>query len=91
MSKASQGSGYPKDHWKAQRREATSAHEGWLNLAAILDLQSRHVVGWAVSDRMKKKLAIRALDMAANLRKPRKDCIFHSDAVAMPTLTMGTP
>ena len=38
--------------------------EGWLYLAVILDLHSRRMVGWAVSDRMKKDLAIRALDMA---------------------------
>jgi transposase InsO family protein len=31
---------------------------------------SRRVVGWAVSDRMKKDLAIRALDMAVLLRNP---------------------
>jgi putative transposase len=40
--------------------------EGWLYLAVVLDLHSRRVVGWAVSDRMKKDLAIRALDMAVN-------------------------
>ena len=44
--------------------------EGWLYLAVILDLHSRRVVGWAVSDRMKKDLAIRALDMAVRLRRP---------------------
>lgn len=38
--------------------------KGWLYLAVILDLHSWRVVGWAVSDRMKKNLAIRALDMA---------------------------
>jgi transposase InsO family protein len=32
--------------------------QGWLYLAVILDLHSRRVVGWAVSDRMKKDLAI---------------------------------
>jgi transposase InsO family protein len=53
--------------------------EGWLYLAVILDLHSRRVVGWAVSDRMKQDLAIRALDMAANLRQPPEGCIFHSD------------
>jgi putative transposase len=53
--------------------------EGWLYLAVILDLHSRRVVGWAVSDRMKQDLAIRALDMAVNLRRPPKGCIFHSD------------
>jgi putative transposase len=45
----------------------------------ILDLHSRRVVGWAVSDRMKKDLAIRALEMAVNLRQPAEGCIFHSD------------
>ena len=34
---------------------------------------------WAVSNRMKKDLAIRALEMAVALRKPTKDCIHHSD------------
>ena len=53
--------------------------EGWLYLAVILDLHSRRVVGWAVSDRMKKDLAIRALDMAVRLRQPLEGCIFHSD------------
>ena len=52
---------------------------GWLYLAVILDLHSRRVIGWAVSDRMKKDLAIRALDMALNLRQPAEGCIFHSD------------
>lgn len=54
-------------------------HEGWLYLAVILDLHSRRVVGWAVSDRMKKDLVIRALDMAVRLRNPPKGCLFHSD------------
>ncbi len=53
--------------------------EGWLYLAIILDLHSRRVVGWAVSDRMKKDLAIRALEMAVRLRQPPEGCLFHSD------------
>jgi len=53
--------------------------EGWLYLAVVLDLYSRRVIGWAVSNRMKKDLAIRALKMAVALRKPPKDCIHHSD------------
>ena len=36
-------------------------------------------MGWAVSDRMKKDLAIRALDMAVRLRQPPEGCFFHSD------------
>lgn len=53
--------------------------EGLLYLAVVLDLHSRRVVGWSVSKRMKKDLAIRALDMAVALRKPPKGCIHHSD------------
>ena len=53
--------------------------EGWLYLAVILDLYSRRVIGWAVSSRMKRDLAIRALDMAVALRQPPEGCIHHTD------------
>ncbi len=53
--------------------------EGWLYLAVILDLHSRRVIGWAVSNRMKRDLAIRALKMAIAFRQPPKDCIHHTD------------
>ncbi len=53
--------------------------EGWLYLAVVLDLYSRRVIGWAVSNRMKRDLAIRALNMAIALRRPPKGCIHHSD------------
>lgn len=53
--------------------------EGWLYLAVVLDLHSRRVIGWAVSSRMKRDLAIRALNMAIALRRPPKGCIHHSD------------
>jgi len=53
--------------------------EGWLYLAVVLDLYSRRVIGWAVSNRMKRDLAIRALNMAITLRRPPKGCIHHSD------------
>ena len=54
------------------------AQEGWLYLAVVLDLYSRRAIGWAVSNRMKRDLAIRALEMAVALRKPVKGCIHHS-------------
>ncbi|GAN91768.1 transposase [Gluconobacter frateurii M-2] len=54
-------------------------NEGWLYLAVFIDLFSRRIRGWAASDRMKKDLAIRALDMAVRLRTPLPGCIFHSD------------
>lgn len=53
--------------------------EGWLYLAVILDLHSRRVIGWAVSNRMKRDLTIRALNMAIALRQPPKGCIHHTD------------
>ena len=53
--------------------------EGWLYLAVILDHYSRRVIGWAVSNRMKRDLAIRALDLAVALRQPPKGCIHHTD------------
>ena len=53
--------------------------EGWLYLAVVLELYSRRVIGWAVSNRMKRDLAIRALNMAIALRRPPKGCIHHSD------------
>ena len=66
--------------------------EGWLYLAVILDLYSRRVIAlrvlhakpfrvtaWAVSNRMKQDLAIRALDMAVALRQPPEGCIHHTD------------
>jgi transposase InsO family protein len=53
--------------------------EGWLYLAVLLDLHSRRVVGWAVSNRMKRDLAIRALNMAIAMRRPPRGCIHHTD------------
>jgi len=53
--------------------------EGWVYLAIIIDLFSRRVIGWAISNRMKQDLAIRALNMAVALRRPPPGCIHHTD------------
>jgi transposase InsO family protein len=53
--------------------------EGWLYLAAILDVFSRRVVGWAVSDRMTTKLATDALEMALWRRQPPPGLVIHTD------------
>ena len=53
--------------------------EGWLYLAAILDLFSRRIVGWAMSERMTTELTLRALDMAIRQRRPGPGLIHHSD------------
>jgi transposase InsO family protein len=53
--------------------------EGWLYLAIVMDLFSRHVVGWSMSNRITKKLVIDALHMAVWRRRPEAGLIFHSD------------
>ena len=53
--------------------------QGWLYLAVILDLYSRKIVGWAVSNRMNASLVKEALSMAHWRRKPEKGLIHHSD------------
>jgi transposase InsO family protein len=53
--------------------------EGWLYLAAILDLFSRRVVGWATSDSLSTQLALDALAMGLRNRRPCKGLIHHSD------------
>jgi len=68
----------PNEKWAADISYIWTA-QGWLYLAVILDLYSRRVIGWAVSDRLKRGLAIRALDMAVALRRPPPGCIHHTD------------
>jgi transposase InsO family protein len=53
--------------------------EGWLYLAAILDLFSRRVVGWAASANNDRALALSALDRAIATRAPAVGMIHHSD------------
>jgi putative transposase len=52
---------------------------GWLYLAVILDLYSRRVVGWAMSTRIKKELALSALSMALGQRRPEAGILHHTD------------
>ena len=53
--------------------------EGWLYLACVLDLGSRKMVGWSMSERMKASLVCNALTMAYWRRKPGAELIMHSD------------
>ena len=53
--------------------------EGWLYLAAVLDVGSRRVVGWSMSARMPAKLVCDALAMAYWRRRPAAGLIVHSD------------
>jgi putative transposase len=53
--------------------------EGWLYLATIIDLFSRMVVDWAVSERMTTNLVEKAFLKACWKRKPGDGLLFHSD------------
>lgn len=54
--------------------------EGWLYLASVVDLYSRKVVGWSMSERMTSQLVITALVMALKERCPQAaELLHHSD------------
>ena len=53
--------------------------EGWLYLAAMLDLFSRRVVGWATSETNDRALALDALRRALSARRPAAGLVHHSD------------
>ncbi len=53
--------------------------EGWLYLAVLLDLFSRRVVGWFLSERIDTDLTLRALRMAVEQRQPEPGLLHHTD------------
>ncbi len=53
--------------------------EGWLYLAAVLDLATRKIVGWSMRDHMRTELTLTALLMAVQRQRPRPGLIHHSD------------
>ena len=53
--------------------------EGWLYVAAVLDLYSRKIVGWAMSHRIDTALVLQALAMALLHRQPPAKLLCHSD------------
>lgn len=64
--------------WRADISYIWTA-EGWLYLAVVLDLFSRHIVGWAASDRLKRDLAVEALRYALVARNPAPGLAHHAD------------
>jgi putative transposase len=53
--------------------------EGWLYVGVLLDLFSRRVVGWAMTDHMRETLVNEALQMALGRRQPESGLLHHSD------------
>jgi putative transposase len=68
----------PNEQWLADITHI-SMGEGWLYLAAVLDLYSRRVPGCATSDRVTSDLAIAALQTALVQRQPEPGLLRHSD------------
>lgn len=53
--------------------------EGWLYLAAVMDLYSRQIVGWSMGSRLKSQLVKDALKLAVAQRQPDPGLVHHSD------------
>ena len=53
--------------------------QGWLYLAAVMDLYSRRIVGWAMADHLRAELPLAALRMAISAQRPGAGLIHHSD------------
>jgi putative transposase len=68
----------PDTAWAADITYIPTA-EGWLYLAAVIDLCSRKVVGWATADHLRADLAVEALRMALTHRRPTGALLHHSD------------
>lgn len=68
----------PNEKWGADISYVWT-REGWLYLAVVIDLFARRVVGWAVSDRLHKELALEPLHRALVVRRAAAGLIHHSD------------
>ena len=71
--------GAPNQRWVGDTTEFVIGESGKLYLAAILDLYSRFIVGWAVSAVNDRHLTIKALAMALKRRCPDVGLLHHSD------------
>jgi transposase InsO family protein len=54
-----------------------STDEGWAYMAAVMDLYSRRIVGWAVSDTLETSLVMEALNNAIETRRPEHGTLTH--------------
>lgn len=71
--------GRPDRVWVADITYIAIGQGQWLYLAAILDLYSRRIVGWAMGQRLDTALVLGAWNMALRHRKPPAGVLFHSD------------
>lgn len=55
------------------------SNEGWLYLAAVMDLASRKIIGWHLENHLQTSLPLQALHRAVTARRPVSQVIHHSD------------
>jgi putative transposase len=68
----------PDQVWAADVTQFRT-HEGWLHLAAVIDLWSRRIVGWSMSASPNRELVTDALLMAFQRRRPDRRVVHHGD------------
>ena len=68
----------PNQKWAADITYLAT-DEGWLYLAVVMDLFSRRITGWSMSDSLQSQLVLDALMMATAARRPGDDLLHHSD------------
>ena len=78
------GPGKPtsREAGRAPRSDPYTEHrteEGKLYLCAVKDVYSNRIVGYSISDRMKSRLAVAALESAVARRDSVAGCVVHSD------------
>jgi transposase InsO family protein len=73
------GADAPNQRWVSDTTELVTGNGGRLYLAAVLDLYSRFLVGWAVSAVNDRHLTLKALQHALRRRRPEAGLLHHSD------------
>jgi putative transposase len=68
----------PNQRWVADITYIRT-QEGWLYLAAVMDLYSMAIAGWSMSSRLNPEIVMKALMMAIWQRKPDQPLLHHSD------------
>ena len=56
-----------------------STGEGWLNLAGVLDMHTRKLVGWSMRETLRTQIALEPVTMAIERQRPPPCLIHHSD------------
>jgi transposase InsO family protein len=69
----------PNQKWVCDITYIWTRDQGWLYVAAVMDLCSRRIVGWSMADHMKTELVNDALKMALATRQPGPGLLHHSD------------